>query len=59
MVGIWKWLGGLPKRLGLGKLKPQWLVGMRSKRAIIASQSARRISRLAQIPHRAKNACSG
>jgi len=32
---------------------------MRAKRAIIASQRARRTARLAQIPRCAKNACSG
>jgi hypothetical protein len=34
------------------------LIGKRAKRAIVASQKARRVARLAQIPHGAKNACS-
>jgi len=34
------------------------LIRKRAKRAIIASQTTRRVARLAQIPHGAKNACS-
>jgi hypothetical protein len=51
-----------PRKERLLRMTVEWWVraiGKRAKRAIIASQSARRNARLAQILHCAKDACSG